>query len=77
MERRKRLWLDDVLTMIDTADDFDEPIEEGSDDEFPNMVKEVNDDGTGEELHDEAAHVSTCKHEFIYGNHNHSNIKNM
>ena len=77
MERRKRLRLDDVLTMLDTADDFDELVEEGSDDEFPDMVMEVDDDGTGEELHDEAAHMSTCKYKFICGNHNHKYIKNM
>ena len=66
-----------MLKMLDTADDFDEPIQEGSDNEFPDMVMEVDDDGTGEELHDEAAHVSTCKYEFICGNHSHNNIKNM
>ena len=41
MDSRKRLRLDDVMTMLDTEDDFDEPMEVGSDDEFPDMVMSI------------------------------------
>ena len=74
MDSRKRLRLDDVMTMLDTEDDFDEPMEEGSDDEFPDMVMSImeeneNDTGNCEEMQEEAALVCTCKYAFS-GNHN-------
>ena len=40
MERRKRLRLDEVVEMVQTDDTVEEPMDEGSDDEFPDVTED-------------------------------------